>query len=103
MERVDSFKYLGVMLDCKLTLSEHVTYIKSKMYAKIKLFGGVCHILDINSATMLYKTLILSVYDYCDFIYYAITSKAEENCAFHIILRVEKLTSTQYTHATLKV
>ena len=36
---MDSFHYLDIALDSRLTFSEHVTYIKSRTYSKIKLLG----------------------------------------------------------------
>ena len=88
-EQVQSFKYLGVVLDSRLTFSEHV------------------HILDQGTALMLYKTLILPIYDYCDYVYYSVNQNDRKvlqrlkNCALRTILRVERLTSTMSTHNTL--
>lgn len=81
--------------------------LESKTYAKIKLLGRVCHILGQDPALTLYKTLILPIYDYCDYVYYSVNQTDKEflqklqNCAFRTILRVEWLTSTAYTHETL--
>ena len=41
LEHVDSFEYLGVMLDPGLTFDDHVKYLKSKLYVRIKLLGRV--------------------------------------------------------------
>ncbi len=107
IEKVNSFKYLGVVLDSRLTFGEHISYLKSKTYSKIKLLGRVRHILDQNTALTLYKTLILPVYDYCDFIYYSINSSEKEvlqklqNCAFWTILRPDRLASMDMTHTVL--
>ena len=49
----------------------------------------------------MYKTLILLIYDDCDFIYWEISNQDAEilqklqNCAFQSILQVDKLTPTQ--------
>ena len=58
------------MLDCRLTFEEHANYMKSKTIGKIKLLGRIRHILDRETAIMLYKTLIILIYDYCDYLYY---------------------------------
>ena len=90
------------------SFTEHVKYLRLKTYAKIILLGRLHHILDQGTALTLYKTLILPIYDYCDYeIYYSISSNDMEvlqnlqNCAFRTILRVERLTSTAYTHEIL--
>ena len=49
LEQVDRFKYLGVILDSGLTFQSHVKYLKSKLYAKIKLLGRVRMLLDRNT------------------------------------------------------
>ena len=57
IDRVHSFKYLGMVLDSRLTFSAHVAHLKSKTYAKIKLLGRVRHIIDQSTALNMYKTL----------------------------------------------
>ena len=37
--KVRRYKYLGMVLDPKQTFGEHVLYVKSKTYARIKLLG----------------------------------------------------------------
>ncbi len=109
LEVVNTFCYLGIVLDSRLTFSSHVQHIKSKTFSKIKLLGRVHHILDTNTADMLYKTLILPIFDYLDFVYYCISEKDKEilqclqNCAFRVILRMDRLTSTSLTHTTLEM
>ena len=78
LEQVESFKYLGMVLDSRLIFAEHIDYLNSKTYARIRLLGRVRHILDQNTALTLYKTLILPVYDYCNFIYFGINCSDKE-------------------------
>ena len=109
MERVDKFKYLGIVLDSGLNFEVHVKYLKSKLYAKIKLLGRVRGLLDRNTALTIYKTLILPVLDYCDHIYYGISANDKEvlqrlqNCAFRSILKVDTYTHTSDTHNILNM
>ncbi len=51
-----------------------------KTYAKIRLLGRVRHILDQGTALTLYKTLILPIYNYCDYVYYCIMPMKERYC-----------------------
>ncbi len=108
LEHVNKFKYLGILLDSNLNFSEHVAYLKSKLYAKIKLLGRVRMLLDHKTALTIYKTLILPVLDYCDFIYYGIYRDQEtlqqlQNCAFRAILQVDRYTHTADTHISLNM
>ena len=80
LEQISSFKYLGIKLDSCLTFDEHVSYIKGKLYCKIKLLGRVHRLLDKKTALMLYKALILPVLDYCDFIYHGTSSINRRHC-----------------------
>ena len=96
LEHVNKFKYLGIWLDSNLNFTEYVLYLKLKLYAKIKLLGRVCMLLNYKMALPIYKTLILPVLDYCDFIYYGISARDQEtlqrlqNCAVRAILQVDR-------------
>ena len=59
-------------------LESHVKYLKSKLYAKIKLLGRVRTLLNRSTAMTIYKTLILPVLDYCDHVYFGISSQDRE-------------------------
>ena len=69
LEHCTVYKYLGIMLDPRLTFQDHMEYMKSKTFGKIKLLDRVRNIIDRETALLLYKCLILSIYDYCDYIY----------------------------------
>ena len=109
MEQVQSFKYLGIILEPALTFDDHIHYLKGKLYAKIKLLGQVRGLLDRSTALMVYKTLILPVMDYCDFIYLGTIAQNREtlqklqNCAFRSILGVDNLARTKDMHASLNM
>ena len=95
IERVESFKYLGVVVDSKLTFSEYVKYIQSKIVGKIKLLGRVCAFLSQELCISLYKTLILPLFDFNTHVYDCLTSRAAftlqklQNSAIRCILRPE--------------
>ena len=104
LERVDRFKYLGVMLDSALTFSHHVEYLKSKTLSKIGLLGKAGYFVDHNTSIMLYKTLILPYFDYCDYVYHCLNQKdcytlqKLQNCSLRQILKCDKLSSTIHMH-----
>ena len=68
---------------------------------------NVCHILDRGMVLTLYKTLILPVFNYCNYMYFSLSSTAKkvfqklQNCAFVSTLVVDKMSCTFYTHNTL--
>ena len=78
LEVENTFCYLGIVLDSRPTFSSHIQHIKSMTFSKIKLLGRVWHILDINTVSMLYKTLISPVFDYLDFVYFCISESDKE-------------------------
>ena len=68
LERVDRFKNLGMVLDQHLSFSYYVEYLKGKTLSKICLLGRARHFVDHETSIMLYKTLILPYYDYCNYV-----------------------------------
>ena len=73
LEHVECFKYLAVKLDPHLRFAEQVQYIKSKTISKISLLRQVSNFLDRNTQLNLYKTLILPIFDYSDYVYNCLT------------------------------
>ena len=41
LERVETFKYLGAMLDPQLTFKAHCEYVKSKTLGKVRALGRI--------------------------------------------------------------
>ncbi len=64
LEVVNVYKYLGVKLDSRLSFAEHISYVQSKTIPKIRVLGGIRPLLDKETALMLYKTLVLPLFDY---------------------------------------
>ncbi len=109
VEKVTTFKYLGIKLDHHLTFKDHIAYIKGKTFAKIKLLGRLCRNLDRETLMLLYKTLILPVLDYGDVIYHGM-SKADaeslqrlQNSACRAILKRDMYTPIDEMHETLDI
>ena len=73
VEKVDSFKYLRVKLDSQLNFHDHVSYIKSKTFSKVKLLGRLSYSLDSDTLLTLYKTLILPIIGFGGIIYHKFT------------------------------
>ena len=75
----------------------------------LKHFGMVRWLLDRNNTLPVYKTLILPVIDYCDYIYLGTsahnrdTLQKMQNCAFRSILGVDNRAHTKDTHESLNM
>ncbi len=72
VSKVNTFKYLGIMVDNNLKFGEHVEYTKKKLFAKMKSLARVRQFVSRGLALQLYQTLIIPHMDYGDIIYDAI-------------------------------
>ena len=104
IERVSSFKYLGVKVDPLLTFDSHVAYVQSKTIAKIKLLGRARAFLSQDLCISLYKSLVLPMFDFNDYIFDCITSKNAftlqklQNAALRSVLRHDRRISVEPMH-----
>ena len=69
IEHIKEFKYLGVMVDDKLTFKNHVDYVKKKAIPRLRMLHKYKYVLNVHLKLMLYKTLIVPLFDYADIIY----------------------------------
>ncbi len=105
---VDSFKYLGLVLDSRLSFSDHVSHIRNKTIAKIRVLGGVRGFMDQSTAHMLYKTLVQPLFDYNDYIIGKLnyrdryTLQKLQNTCFRNILRTGWMTPSSVMQSELK-
>ena len=66
IKRVSEFKYLGVVLDEMLSWNAHVNYIRTKAGKKIGMLRRIRDTIISSTASILYKSFILPVFDCCD-------------------------------------
>ena len=66
IEEVDKYKYLGVLLDNRLSGDAQYAKTMQTLGWKIKTFGKIRKFLDTNAALTVYKSTILPIIDYCD-------------------------------------
>ncbi len=69
LEQVSQMKYLGVILDHTLTFDAHIDYVFSKSVKKLGILRKSRDYLDMDTSVMLYKSLVLPHFDYCDLVY----------------------------------
>ena len=65
LERKESFKDLGVILDEKLTSRDHIHDKINKAYAMLGIIKINFNYLTITSFVLLYKSMVNSHLDYC--------------------------------------
>ena len=107
LEQVKSYKYLGVMVDSRLSFSENTDYIHSKVVKRIGILGRSRYFLSQELALYLYKQLILPLIDYGDVFYDGATQRSRhilqklQNAAFRRILKAPRLTPPDLLHEDL--
>lgn len=65
IERIKSGKFLGVMIDERLSFKEHIGSICKKLYRSCGVIGRVADILPSSSIRCLYSALVLPHLSYC--------------------------------------
>lgn len=73
-------RFLGIILDNQLKFEKHISYIRGKMEKAnqvVKFVCGVSRRPELNTALMLYKSLVRAVSDYGCFVYALVTRRAE--------------------------
>ena len=107
LERLTSYKYLGIKLDPHLKFNDYIDYVRSKTIGKIRLLGQVSKFLDRATRLHLYKSLILPIFDYAYCIYDCLTQQdlyqlqKLQNCAMCNILQCPRLEHTVIMHSEL--
>ena len=65
LERVNKFKYLGVLLDNTLSWKDHIEYIGNKISSRLGVLRRARKVLPKPTCQMLYNTIVLPLFDYC--------------------------------------
>ena len=93
--------YLGVVIDESLSWNNHVSYIASRVYPKLKLLNRISSFLSPAILLKTYKMTILPILDYGCIVWGFCSKKSSDllerlqNKAMRIILRTNHLTCTQ--------
>ena len=69
INRVSSFKYLGVLLDEKWKWKLHVNSLLQKLGHRLSVFNRIYHMLDQKSLTAYFNGLVLPHLDYADIVW----------------------------------
>ena len=107
LEQQRYFKYLGVVVNESLSWNNHVSYIASRVYPKLKLLNRISSFLSPAILLKIYKMTILPILDYGCIVWGLCGKKNSDfleklqNKAMRIILRTNHLTCTQSTRERL--
>ena len=66
IDRSDSFKYLGVVINQTMSWSEHIDTISTKINQRIAMIKRIRHLLPLHAKLTLYNCLIIPLFDYGD-------------------------------------
>ena len=95
------FKYLGVVVDESLSWNNHMSYIASRVYPKLKLLNRISSFLSPAILLKIYKMTILPILDYGCIVWGLCNKKNSDflerlqSKAMRIIPRTNHLTCTQ--------
>ena len=80
VEQVDSFKYLGVILDEKFSFTEHVTAVQKKSQQRLHVLRKLrAFYVDPLLLLRLYRSIIEPLLTYCTICYYPALSVKNRN------------------------
>ena len=69
LERVESTKFLGIMIDSKLNWSNHINHVTLKISKGLGIIGRLRNALPLHILLTLYYTLIYPYLSYCNIIW----------------------------------
>ena len=69
LERVCSYKYLGLILDEHLTFNKHIKEMNRLISHKLYVMSKIRKYITTNACINIFKTMVLSLIEYCDIIY----------------------------------
>jgi hypothetical protein len=99
IEQVETFKYLGIIIDENLSFKNHASYVTNKIAKKINLLGRIGRDLSVWSKLTIYNTIISPHLKYCATILYLLNSteisvlQKKQNRALRHILGCNKYTN----------
>ena len=104
LERVNSYKYLGLTLDMNLNYNNHLENCLRLISHKAYLLNKIRMYIDTNTAIRIYKTMILPILEYGDVIYEGANQKilndlqTSQNHILRICVQRNRYTSTLLLH-----
>ena len=101
LREVQSYKYLGTILDATLNIGNQIAHLNQILATKLTSFRKMRYCMSEKTAAYIYKATILPIIDYNDIIYGLMTKQQEnklqriQNRALRIVFMGKKLTVTE--------
>ena len=108
IDRVLSYKYLGITLDDNLDFNIHIENCLKLVSYKAYLLGKVRKYINVHTAVTIYKSMILPIFEYDDILYEGSNLKrtndlqTAQNRILRICNNTDRYISTQYLHDVSK-
>ena len=109
IQKVDSCKYLGVIIDKNLSWNDHIERVRKKVIKSIYLLKRLRSFINERTALLFYRSIIQCNLDYCSSVW-SNGSKSQldklqflQNRALRIVMNVEYLFPTSTLYETLKL
>lgn len=107
IEKVTKIKYLGIILDSKLSFEEQTLICAKKAASKVNFLSRISNKLTVDTKKLVYNSIILPQFDYCSTIYFTCNKEQIgmlqkiQNRALRIILNCVYLTSRELMLKTI--
>ena len=82
IEKVDKFKYLGVILDPLLSWADHIDYVSKTVSERIGVIRRVKFYLPPTTLIMLANALVFPYFDYCSPVWSIVSLNTLKPCKF---------------------
>lgn len=102
LERVEVIKYLGVMIDSRLTFAEHCDYMLKKIGKKTSFLNRIGQYLTPYSRQIVYKSIIAPHFEYCATVIVGMGEtqikklQVAQNRAMRVILQCKRNTRVEH-------
>ena len=109
IERVNSYKYLGVILDINLSFNNHLENCLKLVSHKAYLLSKIRKYINVTTAVTIYKTMILPIVEYGDVLYAGSNKKllhdlqVAQNRILRTCLYDDRLADTLILHHRCKI
>ena len=87
----DSYKYLGITLTQALNMTSHLTETIKKASSRIRLLQKTRTFMDVDTAILVYQTMILPLFTYCSFCLYGSTPQYLKDRFTQLERRAERI------------